>query len=618
VAEGILGGLLGGEGEAEAEAGREARAAAEAYAAAVVAEEARNDPSVAEDTKAFLKEQSRFLRVQTDDLQEQRPVRLSLLRRQRFGQGIRIGMQLFTATLLGLITLGLVMMIVDAARSHVVVVEPFNAPPSLAAAGFNGEIVAAGVMDDLQKLANATRSARSVLDVKSAWSSDVKVEVPETGVSIGEISRLLHRRIGHDLHIGGDLIQTPMGGLAMTVRGDGIPPETFTGAAGDLDKLTTEAAEYIYGRSEPRQFAAYLFDNNRNTEALEFLPGAYARAATDNARSILANQWGNAFANLNRPAEAAEKYRLAMELDPKNGTPRSNLLLAITATQGEEAGWRASQEFLKRAREKGEDTGPEMHNLASPAELTWDLPLLLASLQADASHDADADTPVTVDGPSLTDAYALMHDPVNAFKALAASDPDDPMTKAEAAMLAAYDALDRNDPAAAVAPLETFWDAWLKDPSINSTFLDNGCLLGLAYGLTRRFAEAEAVFTRVGKWSRCYALHGDVLEFHGDLPGAERVWAEGLSVGPDLPFVYLHRGLSAEKRGDTTSALADFAAANAQAPHFADPLKAWGDLLASQGNTTEALAKYDEALKYAPAWTQLQQARAAAAGRTKP
>jgi hypothetical protein len=45
----------------------------------------------------------------------------------------------------------------------------------------------------------------------------------------------------------------------------------------------------------------------------------------------------------------------------------------------------------------------------------------------------------------------------------------------------------------------------------------------------------------------------------------------------------------------------------------ADPLKAWGDVLAQQGHPKEALAKYDQALKYAPNWQQLKAARAAAA-----
>jgi ABC-type sugar transport system ATPase subunit len=45
---------------------------------------------------------------------------------------------------------------------------------------------------------------------------------------------------------------------------------------------------------------------------------------------------------------------------------------------------------------------------------------------------------------------------------------------------------------------------------------------------------------------------------------------------------------------------------------WADPLKAWGDVLMKQNQPKEALAKYDEALKYAPNWKQLKQAREAA------
>jgi predicted negative regulator of RcsB-dependent stress response len=67
------------------------------------------------------------------------------------------------------------------------------------------------------------------------------------------------------------------------------------------------------------------------------------------------------------------------------------------------------------------------------------------------------------------------------------------------------------------------------------------------------------------------------------------------------------------KHGDLDGAAAKFKDANQKGPHWADPLKAWGDVLAKQGKTKEALAKYDAALTYAPNWKQLKEAREAVA-----
>jgi tetratricopeptide (TPR) repeat protein len=478
-------------------------------------------------------------------------------------------------------------------------------------------VVASGVLDGLQKLQDATRSTDKSLNTTSAWSSDVKIEVPETGVSIGEINRLLHQRFGHDLHIDGDLVQTESGGLALTVRGDGVPAKTFDGAAGDLDKLTTQAAEYIYGRSQPVQYAIYLEGVDRNADALAFIPAAYARADGDEARAKLAHRWANAYAGLNQSAKAAEKQRLAMSLAKPNSPEwwanYSNRVGSITAAEGEETGWRESHAFLSAVQAAPKSQRPPTRLLENVAEDLWDLPLFLASNLADAQSHNGAGTSTAILGPSVADTYALMHDPAQATRLLTASDPDDSITKAEALLLEGYAALDRGDAAAAVPPLEAFYKAWLADPNLQFTYSDQPCFLGLAYGLVGRMADAEPVFKKPGAWSRCYAFHGDALAHAGDGAGAERVWAEGLKIAPDLPQVYLHRGVYELDHGDLKAAEADLSTAAAKAPHYADPRKAWGDVLAKQGRWKEALAKYDEALKYAPAWAELHRARDAAA-----
>jgi tetratricopeptide (TPR) repeat protein len=604
---GLLGGLLGGEEDGpERDAAGEARAGADAFAAVLAADHAKHDPGVARAAEAFLGQQTRLLSEQREELSEQRALRLSHLHSQsregrlrRFGQRIRNGMQVFTALIFTAIGVGLAVMIYDAFTSRSVVVDAFKAPSALAARGLTGDVVAAGVLDGLQKLQDATRSTDKSLNTTSAWSSDVKIEVPETGVSIGEINRLLHQRFGHDLHIDGDLVQTESGGLALTVRGDGVPAKTFDGAAGDLDKLTTQAAEYVYGRSQPAQYAIYLIGADRNADAVAFLAGAYPRARTDDERAKLAHQWGNAYGGLNLPAKSVEKQRLAMSLVKPRSREWwinwSNLTGSVATAEGEEAGWRESQAFLRAAQAAPKDQRPELGLLENAGQITWDLPLFLASNVTNAASHNGAGTLSTIEGPAIADIYALMHDPAKGAPYMAASDPDDSITKAEALLLEGYASLDRGDPAA--------------------TYNDQVCFLGLAYGLVGRMADAEAVFKRGGAWSRCYAFHGDALAHAGDVTGAERVWAEGLKLAPDLPQVYLHRGVYELDHGDLKAAEADLSTASAKAPHYADPLKAWGDLLAKEGRWKDALAKYDEALRYAPAWAALHQARDAAARR---
>ena len=624
MAENLLEGALGEEPEAE-------EAAPDAAAAAVPVDQTANILALGRrgkgaaldketiaylsDQRAMLVKQGRMLDIQMEHLHEQRRLNLAHLRVRGWRDGLQLAFQLILAVVGGAFVLALAVMFYDAFTSRSVVVDAFKAPSALAARGLTGDVVASGVLDGLQRLQATTRSDAKGLNSTSAWSSDVKIEVPETGVSIGEINRLLHQRFGHDLHIDGDLVQTETGGLALTVRGDGVPARTFAGAPGALDTLTTQAAEYVYGRSQPYQFATYLVGNNRNADALAFIPGAFARAQNDDERAHLANSWGNALVDMNLPAQALEKHRLALSLKPSYWAPRGNIVSETALTAGEEAGWRESQVFLRAASMGPKKDRPELRLWTNPAEITWDLPLYLQTLLADAARNGGAGATNAIDAPGIADVYAMMHDPAHAARYMASSDPDDPVTKAEVLLMQGYAALDRGDAAAAIPPLQAFWVAWLKDPTLQTLYIDYGCLPGLAYGLAGRLDEAEAVFKRAGPWSRCYAFHGDALEHAGDLVGAERVWAEGLRVGPDLPFVYLHRGLSEAARGELKAAEADLAAASAKAPHLADPLKGWGDLLAREGRWKDAVARYDEALKYAPAWAQLHQARDAAAKR---
>jgi tetratricopeptide (TPR) repeat protein len=273
--------------------------------------------------------------------------------------------------------------------------------------------------------------------------------------------------------------------------------------------------------------------------------------------------------------------------------------------------------MLMAAEAASDNEKPDVRYVVNAAASTWDFPLALASNLADAKFNSGAGASTNPDGATIADAYGLMHDFTSAARALAMSDPSDPTTKLETLMLQGEAAMERGDPKAAAEPLDAFYKAWLADPNAQYTYANGPCIAGLAFGLSGRKADADAAFKRAGNQSLCYAAHGDVLVQAGDVAGAQRVWAEGLKNVPDLPAVPVHRGVFELSQGDLKSAQADFAFAAYKAPHWAEPRKGLGDVRMREGRWRDALREYDTALKYAPAWNALRQARAEAARRAR-
>jgi hypothetical protein len=238
MAESLLGGILGEEdGKPDIEPS-DALAGAQAFASAVAAKLAGNDPEVARKTVEFLSKQSQLLDTQNEHLKDEHAARLHYLQGQarevdlrRLGLRLRVGFQVFLVLVATGIGAGAVLMVRDAATSRQVVIEPFRIPTTLATRGIDGAIVASGLLDELGRLQDATRSTSAARGLTGAWSGDIKLYVPETGISLGEISRLLRDRFGHDVHIDGDLVETPAGGVSLTVRGNGVPPKTIEGSA---------------------------------------------------------------------------------------------------------------------------------------------------------------------------------------------------------------------------------------------------------------------------------------------------------------------------------------------------------------------------------------------------
>ena len=613
MAEDLLGGLLGGEEEAaEAEDG-DARIEAGAFAAAVAADQAKYDPGVARAIE-------RLLEAETAEIEEQRALRLRHLQHQsregklrRFGLRLRNGLQVFTALIATVIGLGLLVMLVGAFRARSVVVEPFDAPPALAARGLTGKVVAGGVLDALTRLQAATRSSAAQRHLADAWTSEIKVEVPETGVSISELDRFLKASLGHDTHIEGDLVQTTTGDLALTIRGDGVLPKTFEGGAGDLEKLTTQAAEYVYGQSQPSLYAVYLRNAGRNAEAVAFAKAAYA-AADDADKPYLLAAWATALLNSGAgPYETRPLYEEAVRLKPDYWPGYSSLTNVDPMLGDEEGAWRLGE--VMRAKAGGRPGRAREHDYQNADQVSWNLLPWRNGLIADAKTHAGVGTDDGAAAPIIAVIDARLHDPADAELQLqtARADASDATVAAATHYVHGRLAADAGDTVRAVAEMEAFGAAYANNPIVSSNYAGQNCWVAPAEEAAGHPDKADAALKAGGRYVDCWRFRGDILDHRGDWAGAQKAYAQAVAIAPDLPPGFYSWGVALSRHGDLAGAEAKLAAAHARGPRWADPLKAWGDVLARQGRWGDALAKYDEALKDAPKWAELHQARDAAA-----
>jgi tetratricopeptide (TPR) repeat protein len=177
-------------------------------------------------------------------------------------------------------------------------------------------------------------------------------------------------------------------------------------------------------------------------------------------------------------------------------------------------------------------------------------------------------------------------------------------------------ALERGDPSALV-----LWNTLAKrddDPAKQKAheymLRRSGTWLALAKARFGDLAGARALIAETPTDCRmCVDFRGRIAALESDSAAAEKWFEQAIALAPRLPQVYVDRGQARLGRSELGGALTDATQAATLSPHYADAWKLWGDVLATQGHAKEALAKYDEALKFAPNWKQLKEAREALA-----
>ncbi len=491
-----------------------------------------------------------------------------------------------------------------AATSRSVVVEPFETPPALASRGVSGRAAAQAVSDRIAAIQAATRS-RVTRKFTTAWSQEIRLETPGVGLSLGEVERLLRDRLGHNVKLGGTLVQEPDDGLALTVRGDGILARTFRGGPGDYAKLAGQAAEYLFGAAEPNTMIRYLFTNGRAAEALPLWTRTMARATAAEQTTLLVMGGDIQWLLTDYDASAALYRQAIARGETRNAADNLTWVLAYAGREEDAVAFARS---ARRTRDA----------LASAVFLVrqdWGS-FHEAWRQNDAVNRAQGGiggVGGSLAPPMMAYAAARLHDWAEVRADLLNSDPDHPSTVAMVSLIEGMRALDEGRPADAVAPLTAYAKMWREDERVRYDLHDPPCRLARALALIGRSAEAETVIGQTGRYVECYAARADAFEAAGDRAGADRAYAAAIALAPSAAFAYDAYGQALLGRGDLDGALAQFGLARARAPRWADPLKGSGDVLARQGRWRPALTAYDQALGLAPHWPQLRQARAQAA-----
>jgi len=534
MAAGLFGGMLGSEAEGEPAS---TKAGPEAFAAAVAANIGNQSSEVAAETAAFFREQTQLVKAQRKSVEAEHQFFMAEWGPRLLGIRLRIAFQIFIALVATVMGIGVAIMIRDAITSRRVVIEPVRMPATLAARGFDGTITAGAILDELTRLQDATRSSSAARGLSGAWTGNIKLEVPETGVSIGEISRLLKERFGHDLHIEGDLIETATGGLALTVRGNGVPPKSFSRPATELEKLTVEAAEYVYSQSQPVRWATYLSNVNRYQEAIAFCRTAVASADPADRPRFLST-WALAIdASGGSTREALALQRAAVKLQPDLWSAHANLQNDLMLIGDEEGAWRAGEDMRKVAG--GRPGRAREDDYLNWDYLTWNLRAWLDAIVADAEAHGGAGTGASAAGPIIADIQARLHDPEAADLALKTTkeDPHDPTIAAMTHNVRGRLAAEAGDAARAATEMEAFGAAY-ADPAVSSNSPGYNCWIAPAEEAAGHPDKADAVLKTGGTFVDCYRFRADILGSRGDWPGAQKAYADAVALAPDLPAAY--------------------------------------------------------------------------------
>jgi len=584
------------EGASEAGVGPISPAAAMAIGARRQRAGPRPDPKL----DHFLDQQSRLTELQTEHLHEQRELMLSRLRLGRWKDRVTLALQLMTAVVGLAIAMAVGAMAWQAHEDHGLSIAPFSVPPDLVARGLTGQVVAARVLDRLSQLQAETVSARPASSYANDWGDEIKVEIPETGVSIGELNRYLRAWLGSETRVTGEVVRIGAD-LQVLARAGEATARPAQGPEADLDGLIAQAAEAVFAQTQPYRFAVYLASHGRQGEATAQF-ARLARSGPPEDRPWAYAGWASILQAQGHHYDAIRMARAAITLNP-NMQPAYEVLGVSSDVVG-----RWSIGIDNPAKELALVRSGRA--LGVPASRREEQTRFLEAVEA--YYHADnltavklLDALVSFDLEGRQGGYAPLHLRAQGLAKL------HEVTAAERMEAGPLDTNSYQAIAIGAATLEDWSEVagrlerGRSAPGLAGDAQETVVrpLLAQAYAHIGRLDEAKAmVATTPLDCYRCLTTRAEIAALERDWAAADRWWAELDRQNPTRPLAQAGEARSLLDRGLVDRAIAVAREGYRRSPHFADPLEIWGEALLKKGDLAGAAGKFAEAAANAPHW----------------
>lgn len=575
----------------------------------------------AEEAREYLRNQNELAILQIDNLKKQDRYETSHLWWRRFNDQMRGFLQVWVVLVGAFVVAAIIAAIWSAAHDDALVIDAFKVPSDLAAKGLTGEVIASQLLDQLTHIQADTDSSRAPSTYSSNWGNDIKVQIPNTGISIGEAYRYLAAWLGNQTHISGEIFQTEKG-YALTVRVTGEPGLRFEGNESQLDRLVSRAAENVYSVTQPFRYAVYLAGHGRTAEDERVLRRlALVGPATD--RPWAYTTWAYSARNVDDMRTALIRARTAVALAPDLPLAQNNLAFFEAEVGDDERELQAS----RAARRALDGKGAHLLIARSAAAIGTQTDANIAEELGDFSGAAAQYQKIT-DAPDFEGSHwlarrmgaadhALAHD-IEGSRRLLGTDRDSSL------IAQSIDGFGWQLPNLRFAQFEQLialqeWQAARRDleaalavpqarevsarPFLRAQIWPR---LALARAMTGDVQGALVILSRTSlDCYPCLRVRGQIAALQKRWSGSAYWFAHAVKLAPSIPFAYFEWGEMLLAKGNEDGAINKFSEAHAKSPNFADPLEKWGEALIATSRSDLAATKFEEANRQAPKWGRL-------------